>query len=693
VGVFLADIITSYSLWFVPLCIAVGVLFAWLLYTASDKDKELNTWIKYTLFASRALLISALCFFLLNPLIKRMITEKEKPIILVAQDNSSSVLNAKDSAFVKNEFVKQLKAVAADWSDKYDVKFYRFDHKSELNDTINFNGKETDYSNLFEEIENNYSNRNVGALILASDGLYNKGTNPVYGAEKLKFPVYTIALGDTTTIRDVLVKKVDHNEVAYLGNKFPVEVTIDSRKLQGKESVLTISKQGKKMAEQRVVFNSNDYTQTFSFILDADKPGVQKYVAAISPLSEEQNRLNNAQPFVIEVIDNREKIAIISSAPHPDVAAIKESIEENQNYEVESFLIGEFNGSVKPYSLVILNQIQLSSPAGAKILNDLTVNNTSYFLLSAYGSDKIPGVNVQAMNMKYNDAEAIVNKSFSLFTVSEGLQKYAKEFPAVKSVLGNYSIANSASILFTQRIGVVETENPLLLFNTNGEQKSAVFLGDGIWRWKLRDFADHDNHELFNELVSKIVQYLSVKADKSFFRVKTKKVINENEEVELEAEVYNNSYELITDPEVTITITNENDKKFNYAFSKTGLGYRLNVGLLPPGEYSYKAITNNGTKAQEQRGFFTVKEIVAEKINTVANHQLLQQLATKSNGKMYYPAELSKLKDMLQNNENIKTITYTQKDVKDLIDMKLIFFILLALLTIEWFVRKRNGLY
>jgi hypothetical protein len=420
---------------------------------------------------------------------------------------------------------------------------------------------------------------------------------------------------------------------------------------------------------------------------------VQKYVAAISPLEEEQNRLNNGQPFVIEVIDTREKIAIVSSAPHPDVAAIKESIEENQNYEVEAFLLNEFNGSVKPYSLVILNQVQMSSPGGVKILNDLVQNNTSYFLISAYGGDKIPGVNVQAMNMKYNDAEAIANKSFSLFTLSESLQKYTKEFPAVKSVLGNYSITNSAAVLFTQRIGIVETENPLLLFNTNGEQKSGVFLGDGLWRWKLRDFADHENHELFNELISKIVQYLSVKADKSFFRVKTKKVVNENEAVELEAEVYNNSYELITDPDVTITITNENDKKFNYAFSKTGLGYRLNVGLLPPGEYSYKAITNNGTKAQEQRGFFTVKEIVAEKINTVADHQLLQQLATRTNAKMYYPAQLNELKKVLLNNENIKTITYTQKDVKDLIDMKWIFFLLMALLTIEWFVRKYSGLY
>lgn len=691
--IFLVDIITQYSLWFVPCCIIGGLLFASILYYGSQRNKELSKKVKFVLFALRTILVAFLLFFLLDPFVKRMVNEKEKPIIIVAQDNSSSILNAKDSSFMKAEYLSSLKALVDKLSDKYDVKLYRFADKTELNDTINFKGKETDYSALFNEIENNYSNRNVGAIVFASDGLYNKGTNPVYSSDKMKIPVYTVALGDTTIIKDISIKKTDHNQVAYLGNKFPVEITVDARKFSGKETSLTISKAGKKLAEQKIKINADAFTQTFSFMLDADKPGVQKFVVNVAALGEEQNKENNYQTFVIEVIDTREKIAIITSAPHPDVAAIKESIESNQNYEVETFLLADFNASVKPYSLVILNQVQLSSAQGTKIMNDLTANNTSWFLVSAYGSDKIPGVNVQAMSMKYNDAEAVEAKGFSLFTVSEELKKYFKEFPAVNSVMGNYTIANSVNVLLNQRIGIVETENPLLLFNLNGEQKSGVFLGDGLWKWKLRDYADHQNHNLFNELTGKIVQYLSVKADKSFFRVKSKKIVNENEPIEIEAEVYNNAYELITEPEVTFTLTNESDKKFDYTFSKTGLGYRLSLGVLPPGEYSYKATTNNGTKAFEQRGFITVKEITAEKMQLVADHQLLSRLTNKTNGKFFYANQLNQLGDSLLANDAIKTITYSHKDVKELIDMKAIFFLLLTLLSLEWFIRKYNGLY
>jgi hypothetical protein len=78
----------------------------------------------------------------------------------------------------------------------------------------------------------------------------------------------------------------------------------------------------------------------------------------------------------------------------------------------------------------------------------------------------------------------------------------------------------------------------------------------------MRDYADHGNHNLFNELISKTVQYLSVKADKSFFRVFTKKIINENEAIDFTAEVYNQSYELVTEPDVTLILKDDKGKAY-----------------------------------------------------------------------------------------------------------------------------------
>lgn len=673
------------------LCVAAGLLYSFFLYYKNDKHKDISRLLTVFLFVLRFVLISCLAFFLLGPLIKNTITEQEKPLIIIAQDNSSSLVYSKDSAYIKKEYVEQLKQLSASLGEKYEVKLYNFDDAVRQSAEITFKGKESDYSALFNEIENNYSNRNLGAVILAGDGLYNKGNNPVYLTSKIKCPVYTIALGDTTPVKDVLIKKIDHNQVAYLGNKFPAEITLDIHKLKAYSGTLTINKEGKKVAEQKVSSNTDNSTQTFSFIFEADKPGVQKYTATISYAEGEKNKLNNTQSFVIDVIDNREKILILFAAPHPDVAAIKESIENNQNYEVEAGLAGSFNTSVKPYSLVILHQVSLS--ANSRIMNELNSNSSSYFLINPVDNDKLPGVTVSNSGSRYVDAEAVYNKGFSLFTLSDEIKNYFKNYPALKSPLGNYSVSNSVNVMLNQRIGVVETENPLLLFNTVNAQKSAFFIGEGIWKWKLRDYADHENHVYFNELLNKIIQYLSVKADKSFFRVFAKKILKENEVLEIDAEVYNNSYELITDPEVAMTILNKEGKKFNYTFSKNGKAYRLNAGIYPPGEYTYEAQVKSGDKIYQQKGLFTVKELVAEQVNTVADHQLLYQLAKRTGGEMLYPASMQKLQQLLENKQDLKTITYTHKKLSDLIDIKWIFYLLMGILSLEWFMRKRNGLY
>jgi hypothetical protein len=71
----------------------------------------------------------------------------------------------------------------------------------------------------------------------------------------------------------------------------------------------------------------------------------------------------------------------------------------------------------------------------------------------------------------------------------------------------------------------------------------------------------------------------------------------------------------------------------------------------------------------------------------------MSQLAFKHNAKLFYPNQLNQLADELLNSPTIKTITYSHKDISELIDLKAIFFILLGLLSFEWFIRKYNGLY
>jgi hypothetical protein len=303
------------------------------------------------------------------------------------------------------------------------------------------------------------------------------------------------------------------------------------------------------------------------------------------------------------------------------------------------------------------------------------------------------GLMINGLGQRFNEPQPLLDEHFPLFTLSDACRSYVSRLPALQAPFGSYKTSSSSTPLFYQEIGIVKTKDPLMLFNQMGDVKIGVIAGEGIWRWKLQDFQDHANNDVFNELIDKTVQYLSVKRDKSQFRIVCKSGFQENQPIEMEAEVYNESYELINTPDVNLEIENEQGRKYPFTFSKTSNAYRLNAGFLPPGEYKYHGKTKVGDKVLTQNGAFSISPLVLEATNTTADHQLLFKLAQKHNGEMVYPAELSVLSDKIMKREDIKPVIYNPKKLADLISLKWIFFILLFLLSAEWFLRKRNGSY
>jgi len=683
------EFISNYPWYYSLLCLVAGFVFSAMLYVRDKHHAERSKLVRYSLFSLRFLSVSIITLLLLDIFIKRLVNETEKPIIIIAQDNSSSLIGGKDSTFIKTEYQTALNQLINAVKEKYDVKIYGFDDDLKPSETFDFKGKETDISNVFSDIENNYANKNIGAVILASDGIYNKGTNPLYSIQKINAPIYGIALGDTVPLKDVWIQTINHNQVAYLGNSFPAEVIVNATDLKDKTVNLLINHNGKVLKNEVVTINSNTYSKAFNFVLDADISGIQKYTVSLSTITEDRNKQNNTQSFIIDVIDNREKVLILANAPHPDVAAIEQSIASSQTYEVEVDLINNFTKPLKPYALVILHQPNIIPQ---RISSELKNNKQSVFYIGNNFSNFLnPTIPLQSYGNRTNDAEVVYKKEFALFSISNELQNYFKSLPAVKCAFKSALTSNGANALLTQKIGVVETDEPLFLFTEINGIKAANFNGDGLWRWKLRDFADHENHNLFNELIHKTVQYLSVKADKSFFRVYSKKIINENEAIDFTAEVYNQSYELVTEPDVTLNLKDESGKVYNYTFSKKQNMYQLSAGKFPAGEYSYEAKVKYGEKLFTKNGVIIIKEIVSEKINTVANHQLLYQITKESGGQLFYANQLKQLEQNILQNDSIKSITYSHKQLTDLVNLKWMFFFILILLSTEWFLRKYNG--
>jgi hypothetical protein len=228
-----------------------------------------------------------------------------------------------------------------------------------------------------------------------------------------------------------------------------------------------------------------------------------------------------------------------------------------------------------------------------------------------------------------------------------------------------------------------------------------MICGEGLWRWRTYNYLQHQNFDAFNELITRFVQYLSVKDDKKQFRVVLEKnnaagggqVFSENQPIVFDAELYNETYELINTPDVTLTIRNAAGKEFPYIFNKTQNAYMLNAGYFASGNYSYSASVKYNNKNLTESGNFTISPVQLEAIQTRADHQLLNLLSSKTGGILFYPNQLDELAKQIKAHENIKPVIYTTNKTESAINLKWLFFLIAAMLSIEWFVRKYNGGY
>lgn len=695
---------TQFPWYYIPVCLLLAAGGAWLLYKShpfTDEQKAKRPWWVWTLTFFRFTTLFVLCCLLLEPLLKSYQRHIEKPIIIIAADASESVVANKDSAYYRSRLMASVQKLGNELGGDYQVDYFQFGQKVTAGLPASFSEKQTNLSHLFNDLFNRYDKQNVGAVVLTTDGIYNEGEYPLNEALRLKAPVLCVALGDTNRQRDIKVSNVRHNQLAYFGNTFPLLIETESNNSAGGQSVLQVTKNGKKLFEKTLQFTQSRAFGSEQIFLQADEKGMQHYKVNLSRIKNEISYSNNEYDVFIDVLDGKQKILLLAQCPHPDLGAILYSIESNANYEVKLQYISENpNPNTEPYSLVILHQL----PGG---------NQSIQPLLDQMQNKRIPALfiagtqsNIQALNLcgtgytingfrgMHNDAEPQVQAMFGLFTLDESLQKAIGKFPPLKTPFGTYVTKGSNEILIKQQLGNITTDMPLISFNKSGETKTGIIFGEGLWRWRLADYQQNNNQETVNELWSKMIQYLAAKEDKRNFRVHhSKKYFNENEHVTFEAELYNKSYELINEADVMLELKNRQGKTYSFTFSKAGKSYFLDAGLLPAGAYSYKATVPVNGKNESVSGTFLVKPLVAELLNTRADHQLLTELADETKGKLFYPNELDRLKEFIKTSDTIKPVVYRQEEIMDLINLKSVFALILTLVSIEWFIRKRNGAY
>jgi len=676
-------------------CVLCGLLFAWLLY---GKTSGLNRYLRIGLAVLRTVSVTLILWLLFAPLVGLISYTLEKPIVIIAQDNSQSAGAFLSAGFNQKKYQQDLLRLSESLSSQYDVRTYSFSDKVSSGLDFGYKGKLTNASMLVSQLSNELLNRNVGAVILATDGIFNRGGS-VNDLVNWKAPVYTIALGDTVPKKDILVANVNSNELVYLGNEFTMEVQVQAYSCAGQQSRLTVKTGGKTVYEEEVKISGNSFFKNIPVRLKASIAGQHQYTVSLAALSGEISVKNNEKRVLIEVIDDRQKVLIAAAGPHPDIAALKSAVALNKHYDVSVALNEDLlRIDPKKYALIILYQLPAQQFDASAFITGVTAARIPvWYVLGAQSNlsrfnQVQAAVNLKGFNGSPKYTYSDISKSFSVFDLDANARKVIGEFDALQSPSGQVTVAAQSQVVLNQRNGKISTAEPQLFFTTAEGIKSGYLIGEGVWKWKLSEARENPNTSVFNGLVGKVVQYLSVKDDKRKFKVyPAKQTFDENEQVLLNATLYNDSYLPVNTPDVNLELKDEKGKSYRYTFTRVQSAYQLATGVLPSGNYTYTANTELAGRKHQVKGSFFINVLDAEFQQTIANHHLLYQLSAQTNGKLFAPGQLLKIKDELEKSEQMKTLSFEDRSYEPLVNFKWLFFLLLVLLSTEWFLRKRNA--
>jgi hypothetical protein len=693
------NLTTSHSLWLAPVCLLLGVVLAWVLYRRGSSRDGFEPRLALLLAAVRALAIGLIAFFLLEPMVRIQVREVRKPVVVIAHDGSSSLLAAGDTLALRSSYPAELQRLADRLSDRYEVR--SFTYGQEVREGLHFDQRDalTDVGQLFSEVYDRFNGPDLGAVILDGDGIYNRGRDPRLAASRLGVPVHVVALGDTTVRPDLALRSVEHNRISYLGNEFPLLARVEARHLRNARTRVSVMHAGREIAGQDLTVTADPFLAEVPFSIKAERPGLQRYTVVVRTVEGEASAVNNAQDVHVEVLDDRQKILLLGAGPHPDLGAIRLALNGLDGYETQLAYATDPLPQVDDMDLIILHQLPSLRQGLQPLLQRAATRGIPICAILGQGMDFNAfnglgtGVQVTGHRPAITDAQASVNRDFALFTIEADQQRAIERFPPLQVPFGQYDLGRSAVPILHQRVGVVRTQYPLIAVLQQGERRMATIAGEGLWRWRLADMQANGSHRHFDRLIHKLVQFLALKVDKNRFRVEHLPEFAESDPVIITAELYNPAFELVNTPEVAIVLKDEEGREFPYAFSRTSTAYRLDAGRLPAGRYTWRATTELQGERYSAIGELNVRALMAEQVSTVADHRLWADIAARTGGTVLQPGQLAGLEESLIGDRQLVARSYSHASFSDLIGLRWIFFVLLALLTLEWALRRRNGAY
>lgn len=668
------------------IAIAAVLAFSIVVFMYGYKSKYQGP-LRWVFGALRFITLFSLFLLIINPKFSSETFSLEKPLLSVLVDNSASIAALERDALV-NILVEELRADQS-LLEKFNVQWFQFSDQVAALDSLDFSEKRTNISQAIKQVSE-IGNNERSPVILLSDGNQTYGADYQFLPNQIKNSVYPLVVGDTSSYSDLKIALLNTNRYSFLNNEFPIEAIVV---YQGKEVIssnFTIRQGDQILFRKTLNFNAQENSQAITLNLPSTAVGLQRYRASIEPFSEEKNPSNNSKNFAVEVIDEATNVLIVSDIIHPDMGALKKSIESNEQRKVQFLSPSQAAAALNDYQLVILFQPDRSFSV---IYSEIEKLNKNTLTISGLQTDwnflnSIQNNFSKEALSQTEDVSAILNLNYGAYAMKD---IDFESFVPLRTEFGDLLIKASHDVILEQSIDGFRSGTALLATMENDGRRDAIWDGEGIWKWRAQSFRMTESFIEFDEFVGGLIQYLASNKRRSRLEVDAQTFYYNNDPIIIAAQYFDQNYKFDQRAQLNIKLRNkETGLNYDYPMLLKSNYYQVDLAAVPSGDYDY-TISVTG-EAVARSGSFTIVEFNVEQQFLNADVTKLQKLATDSQGKLYFEDQSKALIQDLLQDENYAPIQKSTQKVVPLIDWKYLLILIALSLAAEWFIRKYNGL-
>jgi len=245
-------------------------------------------------------------------------------------------------------------------------------------------------------------------------------------------------------------------------------------------------------------------------------------------------------------------------------------------------------------------------------------------------------------------------------------------------------------LLEAKRAGTSSPAVPLLAQQRYGRGQTLAFTATDTWRWRMKMDSKSNAHETFwrqmlRYLVSGTTNRIEVGAEQDVYVM--------DDTVRVVADIRDKHYNPVNDARATARITKPSGATVDVPLKFTSINdvnvYTGEFKADELGQHGIELIATSGSVGQVgAKSNVLVSDLNREFYSAAQNSDLLRRIAAETGGKYYQLGDLQSLLDDL----TYRKTPYSERVTKDLWDMPINFFLIIGLLSAEWFLRKREGL-